>query len=195
MEHRLGIGMTERRRSGSGKTARTPAARTPAARTSAARAAAAKRRTAAHPVKAAGGADQARSKARSKAGSKARPKAPAKAKPKAARGAAGTAKKAKTAPRLSAEQAAARKALEKQVKGVSREIDKAEREAKKSLRDAEKRYRGILSGLKADRARLQKRLQTLASQGENAFDEIRAGVEAAYRELSEAVVKAYGHFR
>lgn len=186
MEHRLGIGMTERRRSGSGKTARTPAART-----SAARAAAAKRRTAARPVKAAGGADQARSKA----GSKARPKASAKAKPKAARGAAGTAKKAKTAPRLSAEQAAARKALEKQVKGVSREIDKAEREAKKSLRDAEKRYRGILSGLKADRARLQKRLQTLASQGENAFDEIRAGVEAAYRELSEAVVKAYGHFR
>ncbi|MDR3498274.1 MAG: hypothetical protein P4L72_03505 [Parvibaculum sp.] len=101
----------------------------------------------------------------------------------------------KAAPKLSAEQAAAKKALEKQVKGISREIDKAEREAKKALRSAEKRYRGVLGQLKSDRTKLQQRLKTLAAQGENAFDEIKIGVEGAYRELSEAVVKAYGHFK
>jgi hypothetical protein len=105
------------------------------------------------------------------------------------------AKRVKAAPKLSAEQAAAKKALEKQVKGISREIDKAEREAKKALRSAEKRYRGVLGQLKSDRAKLQQRLKTLAAQGENAFDEIKIGVEGAYRELSEAVVKAYGHFK
>jgi len=81
------------------------------------------------------------------------------------------------------------------VKGVSREIDKAEREAKKALKVAEKRYRGMLAQLKTDRAALQKRLKALASQGESAFDEIKIGVEGAYKELSEAVVKAYGHFK
>jgi len=118
-----------------------------------------------------------------------------KAKKKVAKAARSAKPRKKLAPKLSAEQAAAKKMLEKQVKGISREIDKAEREAKKVLRASEKRYRGVLGQLKADRAKLQQRLKTLAAQGENAFDEIKLGVEGAYRELSDAVVKAYGHFK
>lgn len=53
----------------------------------------------------------------------------------------------------------------------------------------------MLKQLKADRARLKKRMGELARQGEGAFDEIKSGVEGAYKELSEAVVRAYGHFR
>ena len=53
----------------------------------------------------------------------------------------------------------------------------------------------MLKQLKADRSRLAKRAAELARQGEGAFDEIRTGVEGAYKELSEAVVRAYGHFK
>ena len=74
-------------------------------------------------------------------------------------------------------------------------MDKAEKEARKALKETEKRYSGLLKQLKADRARLRARLSDFAKQGEGAFDEIRTGVEGAYKELSDAVIRAYGHFR
>ena len=42
---------------------------------------------------------------------------------------------------------------------------------------------------------MRARVAELAKQGEGAFDEIKTGVEGAYKELSEAVMRAYGHFR
>ena len=53
----------------------------------------------------------------------------------------------------------------------------------------------VLKQLKADRTRLRVRLAELTKQGEGAFDEIKHGVEGAYKELSDAVGRAYGHFR
>ncbi len=125
-------------------------------------------------------------------------RAPAKAKTATGAKAAAPAKPRKTAAKtakLSPEQAKAKKALEAQVKTISRDIDKAEREAKRALKAAEKRYRSLLAQLKTDRGKLQQRFKVLAGQGESAFDEIKIGVEGAYKELAEAVVKAYGHFK
>lgn len=101
----------------------------------------------------------------------------------------------KAAPKLTPEKTKMRRDLEKQIAKLSKEVDKAEKEAKKALKVTERRYVGVLKQLKADRARLQVRMSQLAKQGEGAFDDIKTGVEGAYKELSEAVVKAYGHFR
>lgn len=101
----------------------------------------------------------------------------------------------KAQPKLTPERTKIRRDLEKQIAKLSKEVDKAEKEAKKALKVTERRYGGVLKQLKADRARLQVRMSQLAKQGEGAFDEIKTGVEGAYKELSEALIKAYGHFR
>lgn len=104
-----------------------------------------------------------------------------------------TASKAKP-DKLTARQMAAKKKLETYVRTVSRDIDKVEREGRKALQKAEAQYKITLATIKADRAKLEKQMRSLAGKGEHAFDDVKKGVEAAYKDLSLAARKAYRRF-
>jgi len=100
----------------------------------------------------------------------------------------------KAAPKVSAKQVSQQKKIAEQVKTVSKEIDRIEREGQKMLKQAEKRYNSTIKSLKGERAKLEKQAGTLATKGELAFEDVRKGVDAAYKDLAKAVKQAYKHF-
>ncbi|SDI89197.1 hypothetical protein [Lutimaribacter saemankumensis] len=74
------------------------------------------------------------------------------------------------------------------------EIDKLEARAREASADGELAYRETLHDLRGKRDALEQRIEDTHKSGEAAWSDMRAGMDAAWKNLSEALEKAQSRF-
>lgn len=82
------------------------------------------------------------------------------------------------------------KKFEAQLDEWDAEIDKIEARARQAGADAQIEYQRQLDELRRKRGRARQKLDELESAGQEAWEEIRQGLEAARTELSDALKSA-----
>jgi DNA anti-recombination protein RmuC len=73
-------------------------------------------------------------------------------------------------------------------------IDKLEVQAKLAEMENRQKYEAEIETFKQKRDEIQERLNTMRSSGEQAFEDLRQGVEQAWDSLWDAYKKAKSHF-
>lgn len=75
------------------------------------------------------------------------------------------------------------------------EIDKLVSKADEAKADASSEYRERIADLRGKRDEAKKKLDTLQSAGEGAWEDLKAGVEMAWDAIGEAVESAKARFK
>ena len=74
------------------------------------------------------------------------------------------------------------------------EIDKLEAKARETSADGEIAYHETLQDLRTKRDTLEEKLQQTRESGDAAWSDVKAGVDAAWNSLSDAIQKAQSRF-
>jgi len=86
------------------------------------------------------------------------------------------------------------KKMEARLEQIDAEIDKLKAKAKAAEADAQLEYTRHLSDLRQRRDAAGAQLAQLRQAGDDALDDVRAGVENAWKELKDAVDQARSRF-
>ena len=84
--------------------------------------------------------------------------------------------------------------LEARLKEVRAQLDKFDAEAQKAEADAKARLEKEKENLRKRQEEAERKLQELRKSGEDAWEDMRAGTEAALRNLNDALSKAFSRF-
>ncbi len=87
------------------------------------------------------------------------------------------------------------KKLKAQLDEWGKEIEKLKLKADKAKAEQQLKYYKILEELKAKQKTAGKKLQELKDTGEDAWEDLKAGIEKAWNALGEAVKSAVSKFK
>ncbi|MFD1511351.1 hypothetical protein [Lacimonas salitolerans] len=82
-----------------------------------------------------------------------------------------------------------------QIEQWNAEIDKLEARAREASADGEIAYRETLQDLRGKRDALEKRMEETRHSGDAAWKDLKAGMDAAWTNLSDAIENARARFR
>ena len=85
--------------------------------------------------------------------------------------------------------------LNAQLKEWDAKLDQLSAKAQKATADARINYENELEGLKARRGVAQKKLEELGQRGENAWEDMKDGIERVWDEMGKAVEKVAARFK
>jgi len=85
--------------------------------------------------------------------------------------------------------------LEAQLKEWNAEIDKLKAKAAKAKADAQITYHEKIAKIKEKKEVVQKKMTELGNAGEDAWEDLRAGVEKAWKNFEDAVKSAMNQFK
>jgi hypothetical protein len=88
-----------------------------------------------------------------------------------------------------------RKKLEAQLKEWDAKLDLWSAKAQKATADARISYENELESLRSKRAAAHKKFEELGKRGENAWEDIKDGVEKVWGEMGKAMEKVASRFK
>jgi poly(hydroxyalkanoate) granule-associated protein len=86
------------------------------------------------------------------------------------------------------------KKLEAQLRDWDAQLDQLMAQAQKAKEDARLKIQGEIDNLRRQRAALQHQLDELRSRGEEAWEDLKKGVDKAWGDINEALGKVAAHF-